>query len=241
MELWQVIVLALLPFAGNFSGGVLAELIDTTKRRVSIALHAAAGIVLAIIGVELMPRALQNTKPWIVVLSFCIGGIAAIALKRAVKGLQARRGGKAGPWMIYIAVSTDLFTDGLLIGTGSAVSFTLALLLAVAQVLADIPEGFASIANFRSRGIPRRARLLLSAGFAIPILVAALGSYWLLRDATAAWQMGALAVAAGMLTVLAVEDIVPEAHETSEDFTLATAAVIGGFALFTLLSAYFGD
>jgi ZIP family zinc transporter len=239
VRLWQVIVLALLPFAGNFAGGVLAEVVAATKRRVSIALHAAAGIVFAVIGVELMPRTLENTAPWIVVLAFCLGGIASIAIKTGVKRVQARRGGSAGPWMIYIAVSTDLFTDGLLIGTGSAVSFTLALLLAVAQVLADIPEGFASIVNFRNQGIPRRTRILLSLGFAVPILVAAVGSYWFLRDAPSAWQMGALAFAAGMLTVLAVEDIVPEAHEAIEDFPLATGAAIGGFALFTLISSYF--
>ncbi|KAB7623430.1 peptidoglycan-binding protein [Alkalilimnicola sp. S0819] len=218
---------------------MLAEAIMTTERRVSIALHGAAGIVFAVIAVELMPRVLENTKPWIVVLGFCIGGVLSIVLKQVVKRVQAQRGGKAGPWMIYIAVSTDLFTDGLLIGTGSAVSFSLALLLAVAQVLADIPEGFASIANFRSQRIPRRTRVLLSLGFAIPILVAAIGSYWLLRDASSAWQMGILSVATGMLVVLAVEDIVPEAHE-SEDFPLATGAVIGGFALFTLISSYFG-
>lgn len=105
-------------------------------------------------------------------------------------------------------------------------------------MLADLPEGFASIANFRSQGIPRRTRILLSLGFAIPILVAASASYWLLRDASSAWQMGILSVATGMLVVLAVEDIVPEAHE-SKDFPLATGAVIAGFALFTLISSYF--
>lgn len=238
MNLWQVIVLALLPFAGNFAGGILAEVVNVTERRVSIALHAAAGIVFAVVAVELMPRTLENAPAWVVILGFCIGGLLSIVLKEIVQRLQAASGGNAGPWMIYIAVSIDLFTDGLLIGTGSAVSFSLALLLALAQVLADLPEGFASIANFRSRGVPRRMRILLSLGFAAPILVAAVGSYWLLRDASSAWQMGVLSVATGMLVVLAVEDIVPEAHE-GEDFPLATGAVIAGFALFTLISAYF--
>jgi len=241
MQMWQVIVLALLPFAGNFTGGLVAEFVQTTKRRVSVALHGAAGIIFAVIGVELMPRTLSNTEPWIVVLALCLGGAAAVWSKRGVKRLQAGRSARAGPWMVYLAVATDLFTDGLLIGTGSSVSFTLALLLAIAQVLADVPEGFASIASFRDQGIPRRWRLLLSAGFAVPILASAVGSYWLLRDAASAWQMGALAFAAGMLLVLAVEDIVPEAHEQSEDFPLAAGAVIGGFALFTLISSYFGE
>lgn len=241
MPLWQVVVLALLPFAGNFAGGVLAEFVETTDRRVAIALHAAAGIVLAVIAVELMPRTLENTAAWIVVVALCLGGVASILIKRAVKRVQEATGSdSAGPWMIYIAVATDLFTDGLLLGTGSAVSFSLALLLAVAQVLADLPEGFASIANFRSQGIPRTRRLLLSVGFIVPIMVGALLSYWFLRDAAVAWQMGVLAFAAGMLIVAAVEDIVPEAHETAADTALATSMVVGGFALFTLISSYFG-
>jgi ZIP family zinc transporter len=238
VALWQVVLLALLPFAGNFAGGVLAEVINVTQRRVSLALHGAAGILFAVIAVELMPRTLANAPAWIVVLGFCVGGALSIVLKQMVERIQATRGGSAGPWMIYIAVSTDLFTDGLLIGTGSAVSFSLALLLAVAQVLADVPEGFASMAKFRSQGISRRTRVLLSLGFAAPILIAAIGSYWLLRDASDVWQIGILSVATGMLVVLTVEDIVPEAHEGA-DFPLATGAVIAGFALFTLISSYF--
>jgi ZIP family zinc transporter len=100
-----VVVLALLPFAGNFAGGVLAEHIEATERRVSIALHGAAGIVFAVIAVELMPRVLENAKPWVVVLGFCIGGVVSIALKQIVKRVQAGRGGSTGAWMIYIAVS----------------------------------------------------------------------------------------------------------------------------------------
>src|SRR5690625_2861424 len=140
MSFSSVLLLAMLPALGNFAGGVLAEIVPASERRLSVALHLAAGIIFAVIGVELMPRALENTQPWIVVSAFCLGGIASIGLKQGVTRLQERYGGKTGPWMIYIAVSTDLFTDGVLIGTGSSVSFTLALLLAVAQVLADVPE-----------------------------------------------------------------------------------------------------
>jgi hypothetical protein len=93
VKLWQVIVLALLPFAGNFGGGRLAELIQATEWRVSIALHAAAGILFAVIAVKLMPRTLENIQAWIVVLGFCIGGVLSILLKQLVQRLQAARGG----------------------------------------------------------------------------------------------------------------------------------------------------
>lgn len=49
--------------------------------------------------------------------------------------------------MVYVVVA-NLAGDGLLIGAESAVSSQTALILALGQVLADIPEGFAVIANF---------------------------------------------------------------------------------------------
>jgi ZIP family zinc transporter len=57
---WLVLGLALLPALGNFSGGLLAEFFETNKSRLNKALHAAAGIVLAIVSTELMPEALEK-------------------------------------------------------------------------------------------------------------------------------------------------------------------------------------
>ena len=51
-----VLALALMPAFGNFAGGVVAELIPTSRRMLNCALHAAAGIVTAVVAVELMPR-----------------------------------------------------------------------------------------------------------------------------------------------------------------------------------------
>ena len=69
-----VLGLALLPALGNFSGGLLAEYLPTSKRNLNRALHAASGIVIAIVAVELVPRALQATSGWIVAIAFGVGG-----------------------------------------------------------------------------------------------------------------------------------------------------------------------
>lgn len=72
-ELLTVIGLALLPALGNFAGGLLAEFRRPSKRSLNRALHAAAGIVLAIVAVELLPRALQNLSGWLVGILFGVG------------------------------------------------------------------------------------------------------------------------------------------------------------------------
>jgi len=141
--------------------------------------------------------------------------------------------------MIYAAVSLDLFSDGLLIGAGSSLSFELALVLAIGQVTADIPEGFAAVANFKDKGMPRSRRLLMSASFAVPILIAALASWLLLRGQDERVQLIVLAFIAGLLLVAATEEIMGEAHEAACDTKRSVMAIVGGFVLFALVSSYF--
>lgn len=235
-----VLGLALMPAFGNFAGGVLAELVPTSGKTLSHALHAAAGILLAVVGIELMPEALAGAPPWIVVAGFCLGGAFYVFLEWALD--LAPGGGQeaSGAWMIYAAVSIDLFSDGLMIGVGSSVSFDLALVLAIGQITADIPEGFAAIANFKDKGVPKGRRLLLAGSFAIATLLGATIGYWLLRDQSEELQRAALAFTGGLLTLAAVEDMLTEAHEAAEDVRLSSVAFVGGFALFTLVASYFG-
>lgn len=243
MSIWLVLGLAVLPALGNFAGGLMAEFLNTPKRRLNRALHAAAGIVIAVVSVEILPEALARISPGIIALAFALGGLAYIAIGSVVEKLQtgSQSGSGMGMWMIYIAVSVDLLSDGVLIGTGSVVSVSMALVLAVGQVLADVPEGYSTVANMKDKGVPRSRRLLLSVSLVIPVLGAALIAYFLLRNQSEAWQFGVLTFAAGLLMVAAVEDMLAEAHDADEDTRWSLAAFIGGFVLFVLVSAGLGS
>lgn len=124
-----------------------------------------------------------------------------------------------------------------MIGTGSTISPALGLLLALGQVPADIPEGFATVATFKAQGMSRRRRLLLAASFAIPILLGATLSYVVLRGQAEIYRLGLLAFTAGILLTVAVEEIVVEAHR-EEDSRLASLFLVGGFALFVALGEF---
>jgi len=124
-SIWLVLGLALFPALGNFSGGLAAEVSRVTGRHLNYALHGAAGLVIAVVAVEIMPRALDNLSGWVIAVAFALGGIAYTGIEKFVESLYTRRGkqednSQTSVWMIYIAVSIDLFSDGLLIGAGSA-------------------------------------------------------------------------------------------------------------------------
>lgn len=240
-SVWAVLLLSLLPGAGNFAGGMAAEFWKTSPRLLNWALHAASGIVLAIVAVELIPEAMGTLAGWWIATAFAAGGAVYMFVESTIERLQQRVGGgnesRTTMWMIYVAVAIDLTSDGLMIGTGSAVSSSLALVLAAGQVLADVPEGYATVANMRDKDVPRQRRILLSASFFVYVVGAALLSYFLLRNAPEAVKMAALVFVAGLLTVAAVEDMLEEAHDAREDNRRSILAFVGGFALFTLVSA----
>lgn len=242
MQILTVLGLALLPAAGNFAGGLAADFLRPSAKTLNRALHAAAGIILAVVAVEVMPEALQRASAWLLAGAFLAGGTAYLAVEAAVEKWQHRkeRSAGAGAWMVYVAVSADLVGDGLLIGAGSAVSIELALLLAIGQVLADVPEGFAVIANFRNKGVGRARRLLLSASFVIPVVGAAVLAYFGLRGQADAIKMAALVFVAGLYSLAAFEDMLAEAHESADDTRWSALSFLAGFALFLVVSAGLG-
>lgn len=237
-----VLALVCLPAAGNFLGAVVAELFSVSAQALSIALHVAAGIVLAVVGIELMPEALTASPAWIPIVAFVAGGAFFIGLEQTISYVQARLGASetsTGPLAIFSGVSLDLFSDGVMIGTGTVLNPALGLLLALGQAPADIPEGFAAVATLRRANVPRVKRLLMALTFAVPILVGASLGYFALRDAPEIVTLTILAVTGGALLSVVVEEMLTEAHSgaTSRwDPVFLTA----GFALFALISVYAG-
>lgn len=107
-------------------------------------------------------------------------------------------------------------------------------------MLADIPEGFAVIANFRDKGTGRAERLLLSASFVLPVLGAASLSYVALRGQNEVLKAATLVAVSGLYLLAAVQDVLREAHDSAEDSRGSSLSLLGGFALFLLVSGALG-
>ncbi|KZD11977.1 ZIP family metal transporter [Oceanibaculum pacificum] len=240
-EFLLVLGIAVLPGVGSLIGTSIAEFSFAPQWIVGVAMHAAAGVAIALISVELMPRILQDTPPWQVATCFLGGGLLSILLARAARiGRWLAGGGSTSAWMVYIASAADLMTDGLMTGIGVAVSTDFGLLLAFSQVVANVPAGFASIAVFRAEGVRRRARIMIAVSFLAPLLGSAAVGYLLLRDAEPALQNAALAFVVGVLLLATVEDTLPEGDKPQPPRRFSTAAFAVGFAGMVLFSGYFG-
>jgi len=235
--LFTVLAVAVLPAAGNISGSLLAESLRTPPWIIGAALHGAAGIAIAVVGIDLMPRILPVIPTWLLILTFLGGAAFSVELARALRYWTSSRQGRSGAWMIYLAVAVDLLSDGLMVGASSAVSSGLGLLLGLSRVIANTPGGFAVIGNFRNRQVPRKRRLGISSSFILPPILGAGIGYLLLRDAGTQVEHAALAFLVGVLLLAIVEDMLPQADEPGVARWISTLSFAGGFAFFAALSA----
>ena len=238
---WSVLALSLLPLLGNYLGAGTAELSKTPKWLIGAALHAAAGVAVALVSIDLLPRATATTGTWLFLGLFCTGALLSYLLAQAAVWVSRQvEGGSGGAWMVYTATSADLLSDGLMTGASTAVSAELGLLLALSQVVANLPAGFATMSNFRAQGVSRRVRLMAAASFAVPVLAGVTVGFLALRGAGESAQASALAIIVGILLVTTIEDLVPEADKPGASRHISTASFVAGFAFFAFLAANFG-
>lgn len=235
----QVLSYALLPIGGVMLGSLLAESVRTPRWLIGAALHGAAGVAIALVSIDLMPRILAVAPMWLIVAAFLAGAVLSVVLYRGSGWARRRAGaGSRGAWMVYMAVSADLVGDGLMTGAGAAVGAELGLLLAASQAIANIPGGFAATANLRDDRLPRWRRVAMTTSLVVPTLLAAALGYGLMRGESVLIQDTALAFIVGVLLLATVEDVLPEGDAPRPPRWISTAAFAGGFAAMALLSAY---
>lgn len=239
-EFLFALTLSALPVVSNFIGAMIAEALPSSKQTLGLALHAAAGVLLAIASTELIPRVVIAKPVWATILALFLGGAFFVWVnqlfnlsKNRLRGIDLNTVSLA----IFLSIAIDLFGDGLMIGTSLTIAPHLGVVLASGRVVAHIPEGFVTNTAFKSQNMPRTKRFLLLAAFIIPVWLGATLGYWGLRGQADLPKLIVLAFTTGTLITAIAEEIIPEAHQT-QDTNWSILTFIGSFALSILFSSY---
>jgi zinc transporter, ZIP family len=239
-SLVATLLIALLPALGMILGVLLAEWRRPSDRMTGAALHMAAGVATAVAAIELLPRAQERSATWVIAIALLAGAAVSVVLFRLSNRWLAGEGDKPLVWGAYMAMAVDLTGDGLMTGAGSAVEGGLGLLLALSQIIGNLPGGFAVTAGFRKAGLPRRKRMLAAISYPVIPLVAAATGFLVLDGAGPSLTGFVLALLAGLLITTTIEDLVPEADQAGAPRRISSPAYAAGFAVLLLMSGYLG-
>lgn len=236
-QIGYIIAYAALPALGNLIGNLLAELVKPPRWVVGTALHGAAGIAIALVSIDLMPRMLDTLSVVVIAPAFLVGAAVSVLLAYGIR-LFSQGSGETGQgaWMVFAAIGADLFSDGLMTGAGSAIDSKLGILIASSQLIANIPGGFAVAANLRQRKVSLRSRAIASAALFAGVVASAVSGYVLLRGTTEDVQNTVIAAMVGLILLATVEDLIPEADAPRPSRWLSSLAFTVGFIGFALAS-----
>lgn len=243
----ELAFVALPPLAALTAGLVATQRAPSPKQKSAI-LHLAAGVVFAVVAVELIPDLLHEHSPLFTALGFALGVVAMLAVKAAVEGKERAEAPKSLreaastpdparavlPVAMLVAVAVDLAVDGLLLGIGFAAGAKTGRLLALALGTELVALGLAITSTLRSRGLSAgRALRVLSFVLTSFVAAAALGLV-LLATLHGAALVVVLAFGSAALLFLVTEELLMEAHEEKEAPWM-TAMFFLGFLAFLLL------
>lgn len=225
-------VTSCVPLLGIAAGFVAARAVAPSHLRLKLLFHAAAGVVTGVVMIEIAPQLVDPTLRLAILGAFLVGALAFLLVDAATDQIRALHGQTGSDRHLSLVAATlaDLLLDGIMIGAAQAVSPSLALRLAIMIAVLDTPILFALASALRSGDASTRFRALVTLASALAAVAGAWLGVWFLASAGRTWQLAAIAVNGGLLLMMAVESLVPEAHK-APDPRHAGAFFIAGFAL----------
>ena len=220
-----------------FVGQTLGSLIGLTKKLGKVALYGslsfAASMMIAISFVQLIPEGLKYAPLFLIAISFFVG----IAIMRITDRLlphinpelikKEKPSVKRSVTMLVIGIALHNIPEGLAIGVGFAITAELGIAIALAIAIQDLPENIATIVPLyamtkkktKSFAILITTVLFEVAGFIL--------GYFALKGTSLSWLGASLALAAGFMVYISVEELIPSAQIKKYPKMAAAAMILG--------------
>ncbi len=183
----------------------------------------SAGVLLSLAFVDLLPEALSQNKNalFITLLSF----LAFYLLEHALSVHVCQEKAECEVHQTFTLVTWSglmlhSLIDGLIIGVGFEVSFSLGVLSALAVLLHRLPDGISSMAVMLYGGRSLKEAAYSSSLVAAITPIGAILSFLAFRGVSASAVGILLAIAAGSFLYVAASELIPEIHKKSKYFNI---------------------
>jgi zinc transporter, ZIP family len=223
------------PFAAflGVAGGVLPVMFQVPRALRAYMQHSAAGIITAVIAVELFPKFLAYEEHPAALWGFGVGAAAMVLLKYVTGRLEKRRA-EGLPVGMAAAAAVDTAIDGVIVGAGFAVDPSLGLMLALGLGVELGALNLALASEFRKQGAGRWTTSAIVTLNALLLVAGAMAGAALLEGASDRTLTLVLSFSAAALLYLVTEELLVKGNEDAN--TAATSAAF--FAAFLVLMAY---
>jgi len=212
----------------------------------SFILHLAAGVIFAVVAIELLPDIVARENLVGVSVGFFAGLLLMLVIKHfshlseqkhkaALQNNTASVGAVAIPWALLIGIAVDLFIDGILLGVGFAAGESEGILLSVALSLEILVLGLVVATELKTEKILNAKIMQAISILAITFVLGALSGSVMLSVLSEEVLTYILAFGLSALMYLVTEELLVEAHE-HVDTPINTTIFFVGFFIFLIVA-----
>lgn len=229
---------------GTSVGGWLCILsCNGGKKALSFLLAFSAGVMLAVVFVDLVPEAVGLGGICISLSGLLAGVLTLLLLDRYLPHLHVLSFGDGNgrhgrllqsSLLLALGIAMHNFPEGLAIGASYSLSAASGLNLAVIIALHNIPEGMAIAGPMRGAGLAGDRIILWTCLAGAPTGIGALvgGLMGSVSSSMLSWALGA---AAGAMLYISFDELLPEAQQLNEGSHAATFGAVAGTIIGLLL------
>lgn len=227
---------------GGQTLGCLVGLIKNPKDSILYgSLSFAASMMLGISFFQLIPESLKIIPFYLVIVSFFLGIIIMRIVDRLLPHINPELLKKEKPSiersvaMLVIGMALHNLPEGLAIGVGFALTPTLGIMIATGIAAQDVPENIATIVPLYGLTRKRMKSFII---VTITILFELLGfifGYYILKGTSLNLLGASLALAAGFMTYISIEELIPAA-QIKQNLKVGVFSLILGVTCVLLIS-----
>ena len=236
-------------------GGVITAVFGTkTERMVSIFLSLAAGVMISIVFIELIPEAIEYSDVWITLIGLALGVLMVFALHSIMDRLPTSKPSDKAPesklhdtyaeffhssdildkqksmirsgLIMLFAIALHNVPEGLAMGAAGYHDAALGLTIAIMIGLHNIPEGMAISAPLISGGLSKvKSIVLVTLTGATTIIGTVIGI--LVGGISDVALALSFAVASGAMLYVVFGEILPQSIVTNKDRIPTVFALVG--------------
>jgi ZIP family zinc transporter len=233
----EVFLLSLIAGLGTVIGGIIVVLLRRISDRfIAGSMGFASGVMLLVSFLNLFVESLELTSYLNVSLAFTAGSIIMIIIDLFLPHLELgkredgiiKKSKQLKPGMlILIGITLHNIPEGIVVSAGYSHLPQLGTLIAIAVFFHNLPEGVATAVSLASSGSRKRDILLATfiSGLAEPF-GALLGGTILIGASNEMIGLS-LAFAAGVMTYITADELIPIAGERGHKHTMSIGLLLG--------------
>lgn len=232
----------------SFLGPILGSLIGVMKRPSNLMMYNmlafAAGVMLAISFLKLIPESINLSSVWLCCIGILIGALIMYFVDRIIPHIHPElvsqeQNCRLKRTALYLLIGIFLhnFPEGMAIAIGSVTSMKLSLVIAIAIAVHDIPEGICTSAPYYYCTRKRLKSFLVSSATAIPTVLGFFFAHFLYQNISLAAVGIIVGATAGLMIYISGDELIPTScHKNLKHWSHSTIfSLIAGVVSVILL------